>query len=103
MPDSKPHLPYLFHISTTDMEAGKPCRTRAFHIFHIFHICFSRVHVARTHAHAHTRAPALCVIIFLVMEDMEDMEEGHRTRVSGFHISAISHLDMEHEENQSWI
>jgi hypothetical protein len=89
MPASKPHIPYLFHISNQDMEAGNRCSARLFHIFHMFHIYFPCAHVGahtRTHVHAgvHPRTG-----LHFDMEDMEDMEEGHRTSDSSFHISAI--------------
>lgn len=89
MPASKPHLPYLFHISSRDMEARNRCSTRLFHIFHMFHISFPCAHMcrqARVHVHAcvHPRTGTN-----LDMEHMEDMEEGHSTSVSSFHMLSV--------------
>lgn len=99
---SKPHVPYLFHISGRDMEAGNRCAAMGFHIFHIFHIDFSCAHIG-----AHTRAPArvhvhTCTNHILDMEDMEDMEEGHRTSIFSFHISTTDMEDMEPAKESSW-
>lgn len=71
-------------------------------MFHMFHICFTCAHIggqARTHVHAgvHPRTG-----LHFDMEDMEHMEEGHRTSVSSFHISTPHLEDMEPKGENKW-